>query len=152
MKKRILALILAAALLAAAIPGASAAPARVMDFPDVPAGVWYYPYVKDIYEAGILDGYDDGTFSGLDDMPWGQAFKLILLTIGCEDPEPVEGKRWDYKYIAPAIENKLVYSFDEAYLSETPTRLEVAHMVARGLGTFQPIRPRPSISQSRRCL
>lgn len=133
MKKRILALILAAALLAAAIPGASAAPARVMDFPDVPAGVWYYPYVKDIYEAGILDGYDDGTFSGLDDMPWGQAFKLILLTIGCEDPEPVEGKRWDYKYIAPAIENKLVYSFDEAYLSETPTRLEVAHMVARGL-------------------
>ena len=135
MKKRGLALLLTVVLAVSlmTLPGMGAQPEREMNFTDVPEGIWYYDYVKDLYEAGIIEGNGDGTFAGDDTMTWGQAFKLITLAIGCEEPEHVPGKSWAYPYIELAVDNRLVYSFDEAYLKDSPTRLQVAHMVARGL-------------------
>lgn len=134
MKEKISALVLAALLMMIGCPtAAAAATGGALPFPDVPEGIWYYEYVRDLYWDGIIGGYDDGTFSGNDSVSWGQAFKLILLTIGCEEPEAVAGEHWAYPYIELAIENKLVYKFDKEDLDETPTRLEIAQMTARAL-------------------
>lgn len=135
MKRRILTLLLALALTAAliAVPGSGAQLRREMDFTDVSPDNWYYSYVKELYEDGIVEGHGDGTFGGNESITWGQAFKLITLAIGCDKPERVEGKGWAYPYIQLALDNRLVYAFDEDYLGDSPTRLQVAHMVARAL-------------------
>ena len=136
MRKRVLSLLLTAALAAAllAAPGSGAEAWREMNLTDVPETAWYYPYVKDLYESGIVDGFEDGTFRGEETIAWGQAFKLITLAIGCQVPEPVEGKHWAYPYIQLARDNRLLkYYFDEDWLEWHPTRLQVAQMVARAL-------------------
>ena len=136
MRKRVLTLLLTAALAAAllAAPGSGAEARREMNLTDVPETAWYYPYVKDLYESGIVDGFEDNTYRGEESVAWGQAFKLITLAIGCQVPEPVEGKHWAYPYIQLARDNRLLkYYFDEDWLEWHPTRLQVAQMVARAL-------------------
>ena len=136
MRKRVLTLLLTAALAAAllAAPGSGAEAWREMNLTDVPETAWYYPYVKDLYESGIVDGFEDNTYRGEESIAWGQAFKLITLAIGCQVPEPVEGKHWAYPYIQLARDNRLLkYYFDEDWLEWHPTRLQVAQMVARAL-------------------
>ena len=136
MRKRVLSLLLTAALAAAllAAPGSGAEARREMNLTDVPETAWYYPYVKDLYESGIVDGFEDNTYRGEESIAWGQAFKLITLAIGCQVPEPVEGKHWAYPYIQLARDNRLLkYYFDEDWLEWHPTRLQVAQMVARAL-------------------
>ena len=136
MRKRVLTLLLTAALAAAllAAPGSGAEARREMNLTDVPETAWYYPYVKDLYESGIVDGFEDNAYRGEESIAWGQAFKLITLAIGCQVPEPVEGKHWAYPYIQLARDNRLLkYYFDEDWLEWHPTRLQVAQMVARAL-------------------
>ena len=136
MRKRVLSLLLTAALAAAllAAPGSGAEARQEMNLTDVPETAWYYPYVKDLYESGIVDGFEDNTYRGEESIAWGQAFKLITLAIGCQVPEPVEGKHWAYPYIQLARDNRLLkYYFDEDWLEWHPTRLQVAQMVARAL-------------------
>lgn len=131
MKKRAAVLFLAAVLAVTLCPPALAA--QPYPFPDVPEDHWSYPYILDLYEQGVLGGYPDGWFHRRDTLTWGQSFKLILGAIGVELPEREPGKHWAYTYIEPAIENRLVYSFDEDYLDEAPTRRDVARMAARAL-------------------
>ncbi len=133
MKKRFLSFLIAAALLAAMAPAAGAATVRTMNFSDVSQGEWFYDSVKELYEAGVIDGKGGNVFGSRDSVTWGEAFKLILLSLGCDAPKPAAGKHWAYPYIKLALDNRLVYSFDETQLDASPTRLQVAHMVARGL-------------------
>lgn len=134
MKRTVTAVALSALLMVIGGPSAAAGAAGgPLPFSDVPEWSWYYPYVRDLYQEGVISGYDDGTFSGQDCVSWGQAFKLLLLAIGCGEPETVPGGHWAYPYIEQAIENRLVYSFDPDDLDEVPTRLEVARMAARAL-------------------
>ena len=55
----------AAALAAAVVMGVSSTSfAAANPFSDVPAGHWAYKSVTDLAEAGIVDGYGDGTYRG----------------------------------------------------------------------------------------
>jgi len=59
MKKKLIASLLAALVLSAGSVFAAESP-----FADVPASHWSYSAVKSLVQAGIVDGYDDGTFKG----------------------------------------------------------------------------------------
>lgn len=59
MKKRLL-----QAAIAAALTVAFAVPAFANPFSDVPAKHWAYDAVNKLAEAGVVDGYGDGTFKG----------------------------------------------------------------------------------------
>ena len=132
MKKRIAVLFLAVLMAATISPGAAAAPRPL--FTDLPEGHWAYQYVAPLYKQGVVNGYPDGTFKPTQTVTWGECFKLILGAIGEEDiPERELGQHWAYPYIAPAIANRLMYSFDESYLDEVPSRQDVARMTARAL-------------------
>lgn len=136
MKKRAAVLFLAVVLavtLCPPAPALAAPPAQPYPFPDVAEDHWSYTYVLDLYEQEVLGGYPDGRFHPRDTLTWGQSFKLILGAIDVELPEREPGQHWAYSYIEPAIDNRLVYSFDEGSLDEAPTRRDVARMVARAL-------------------
>ena len=131
MKKRAATFFLAILLAASSSATAMAAPPA--PFPDVAENHWSYRYIVDLYGQGVLGGYPDGNFHCRDTLTWGQSFKLILGAIGVELPQREPGKHWAYSYIQPAVENRLVYSFNEEYLDGAPTRREVARMAARAL-------------------
>lgn len=132
MKKRIIVLLLAALLIVTS-GSATASAAAVSPFPDVSTGSWYFPYVRDLHQKGILNGYDNGTFSGGDNVSWGQSFKLILGSVGVTVKETVPGPYWASVYVDPAIANRLVYAFDNSQLNQIPTRLDIARMTARAM-------------------
>lgn len=133
MKKRFAVLALAVLLAVTSSPSAQAAQDRGSPFADLPEIRWSYQYVIPLYDQGVINGYPDGTFRPTGNVTWGEAFKLLLLATGCEEPEPEEGKHWAYPYIQAALDNRLVYRFDEEALDSVPTRLEVARMTARAL-------------------
>ena len=113
-------------------------------FPDMPQSHWAYPYVSDLVSQGVVNGCSDGTFQPTRSVTYGETFKLILLAIGVPQPkvepepesdpesEPVH-RHWAWPYIQPALDNRLVYSFNEEYLDAVPSRLDVARMSARAL-------------------
>lgn len=133
MKKRAAVLLLAVLLAVTMSPAAQAVPDRVTPFADLQEDHWSYPYVYDLYTQGVVGGYEDGTFQGSNPVTWGETFKLILLAIGCEPPEPDPEQHWAFPYIEPALDNRLVYVFDSEALDGVPTRLSVARMAARAL-------------------
>lgn len=134
MKKRIAVLFLAVLMAVSSSTTAMAAPdGPVSPFVDLAADHWSFQYVYDLYRQGVVAGDPEGTFRGTDPVTWGESFKLILLAIGEEEPERDEEKHWAWCYIQPALDNRLVYSFDEAYLNGVPSRLDVARMAARAL-------------------
>jgi len=133
MKKRIAILFLAVLLAATSSTTAMADPGPFSPFADLPVDHWSFSYVCDLYAQGVVGGYEDGTFRGKNPVTWGEAFKLILLAVGVDDPEPEPDAHWAFCYIQPALDNRLVYSFDEERLNDNPTRLNVARMAARAL-------------------
>ena len=118
MKKRIAILLLAVLLAVTSSPVATATPtaepvdARGPLFTDLPADHWAHEYVAPLYEQGVVNGYPDGSFRPTKTVTWGEAFKLILLAIGEDEPEPQPGEHWAYPYIEPAISNRLMYVFE----------------------------------------
>lgn len=133
MKKRLAVPLLAVLMAVTLSPSAQAVPDLGSPFADLPEAHWSYQYVLPLYEQEVVNGYPDGTFRPAGDVTWGESFKLLLLATGCEQPEPEEGKHWAYPYIQPALDNQLVYRYDEEALDDIPTRLEVARMTARAL-------------------
>lgn len=134
MKKRIAVLALAVLLAVTVSPAAQAAPDRGSPFADLQEDHWSYEYVASLYEQGVVNGYPDGTFRPTGSVTWGESFKLMLLAMDCEEPERDPEQHWAYPYIQLALDNRLVYDYNESTLDEVPTRLHVARMAARGLG------------------
>ena len=103
-------------------------------FTDLPEDHWSYPYVADLVGQGVVNGYPDGSFQPRIDVTYGEAFKLILLAIGVPEPEAAEpDQHWAQPYVQPALDNRLMYSFNEEYLNAAPSRQTLARMVARAL-------------------
>ena len=137
MKKRAAALLLVFLLTISFSTPAMAAESPVFAarslFPDLPEDHWAYQYVSDLVRQGVVNGCSDGTFQPTRSVTYGEIFKLILLAIGVPQPEEEPGRHWAWPYIQPALDNRLVYSFNEGYLDAVPTRREVARMAARAL-------------------
>ncbi len=133
MKRRILPLLLAAVLLLSCAPAAAGSAPVTSPFSDVPENMWCYPYVLDLYQKGIVRGVGNDIFCPDGLVTWGQAFKLILGAVGVTADESENNGSWADVYIQPAISNRLVDSFRAANLEKTPTRLQIARMVARAL-------------------
>ena len=110
MKQKILSLLLVFGL-SLSIPAAAAGP---LPFTDVSSDLWYYTYVKDLYDAGVVDGTTPTTFSPQGDVTLGQALKLILLSAGYSEPEQ-SGEHWASGYYALASERGFQVLCDYAH-------------------------------------
>lgn len=79
MKRKILALMLAAVMVVGLAPAASAA-----NFSDV-AGRWSEPYIADMTELGLYKGYDDGLFHPTDSLTTAQAISICVRMCGFDE-------------------------------------------------------------------
>lgn len=55
------------------------------EFPDVSSGAWYYPYVQDVSEKGLMGGYSDGRFGPNDKLTRGQFATVLWRMSGSPD-------------------------------------------------------------------
>lgn len=96
-------------------------------FSDISAGQWYENYVCVASNNGIIDGYDDGTFKGGDEINFVEAAKIIVIGF---EYEVEEGDEWYEGYVNVLQDNNYIPSTIDA-LSKQITRGEMAEMIWR---------------------
>lgn len=113
-------------------------------FTDCNKDHWAYEYIKELSEAGIIDGYEDGTFLPEKNVNREEFVKLIVSGTGLYnsnaeiDFADVPKTAWFYKYVASAKEAGIVsgvsdFSFGAGGLM---TRQDVAVIVSRIVDKF----------------
>lgn len=110
-------------------------------YSDVSAESWYAEYVTALSSAGIVEGYGDGTFRPDGSVTWGEALKLVLLTVGYEEREPLPGGTWASGYQALALELRILEG--EVDLNAAITRQETALLLAGAIGLAPSDSPSP---------
>ena len=130
MKQKILSLLLLCCLsFSLAVPASAASS---LPFSDVPSNIWYYTYVKDLYDSKVINGTTATTFSPQGTVTFGQALKLILLAAGYEEQAPTT-THWASGYLTKALEDGLVPVEKTIVLNDPITRLDYAQLAAKAL-------------------
>lgn len=96
-------------------------------FSDVPANMWYTPYVCFAKDEGIVEGYEDGTFKPAQKIIFVEALKITTVGFG---NEYVEGTPW-YKDTVDYAANMNVIPLDIDSFSEKLTRGQMAELITR---------------------
>ena len=100
--------------------GSQAAP-----FKDVPAGSTFAGYIAYCVEAGIIDGYADGTFRPSNKLTGFAFLKMLLTAMGYDSAvEHFTGTNWTVNVARRAIENGLTDGNDDFVGTDLATREE----------------------------
>lgn len=93
-----------------------------IEFKDVDNKYWGAQYIKTAALAGVISGFEDGSFRPEEKITYEQAVKIIVRYIENYDMAYPEG------YVAFAVENGISDSV-EALIGETLTRGETAYLI-----------------------
>lgn len=110
-------------------------------FSDLRLDAWYYEYVADLAEAGVISGYPDGSFRPGNFVTWGEALKTMTIATGFptiesgEDEEEAEkteeeSGHWAQAYLEFALEKGFLESGEGIELDEFISREETAELLA----------------------
>ena len=99
-------------------------------FSDVSEEDWFYPYVQQLGQAGVIAGYPDGTFGPDDPVTLGAALALLLRGAGYEGQEAA-GSHWASGYLELALSLGLLEGAGEEDLDGAASRLLIAQMAAK---------------------
>lgn len=105
-------------------------------FSDLSSDAWYYDYVNDLYNQGVISGYEDNTFRPERTVTTGEALKMILLASGYWESEPVTN-HWASGYHYLALEFSILERGDITDLDVPVTRAMMAKIAANALGIEQ---------------
>ena len=122
----------AALTLSAALLFCPAAQAEENRFTDVSETDWFYPYVMDLSEKKVINGYPDGTFQPQNTVTAGEALALIVTAAGNDSKTPTED-HWASGYASFAVTRGYISEEDVQDLNRPMTRLEIARLAAKAL-------------------
>ena len=97
-------------------------------FVDVVDGQWYNPYICELKERGVINGYPDGTFKPGQNVSFVEALKIISLAAGYDIPSG--GEAWYSNYVDVA-EGKNIIPLSIKTFSQAITRGEMADLISR---------------------
>lgn len=136
MKKRI-ALMIAVVMLISMLPAVAYA-GQAMVFTDVKDTDWFKPFVDEMSEKGICEGYGNGLYGSQDNLQADQLIKLVVIAMGY-NPEACDTDiYWACKYIKQAKELGLVKDGEFTDYEVNIKRGEIARIIARGLAESFP--------------
>lgn len=96
-------------------------------FPDVTPSDWFYEYVCEASNNGILDGYSDGTFKPANNINFAEASKIIVNAFGYETSQ----KDIWYESFVEKLEEFNVIPTTIRSVSKNISRGEMAEMIYR---------------------
>lgn len=105
-------------------------------FSDISTSAWYYDYVNDLYNEGVVNGYEDSTFRPERTVTTGETLKMILLAAGFQEPEPAT-QHWASGYLDLALEYGILDRGDITDLDVPISRVLMAKIAANALGIEQ---------------
>ena len=105
-------------------------------FSDVQESNWFYDYVMELSEGGVIGGRGDGSFDPASPVTVGEALKLVLLAAGAEE-QSATGTHWASGYADYARTNGILPDELLADLDAPILRLDVARLAAGALGYGQ---------------
>lgn len=100
-------------------------------FTDVGTSTWCYKYVTELSDAGVIDGYANGSFKPDSTISYGAALKLVMLSAGYAEQAPTNSNVFS-GYLAKAQADGLV-TRSNVNLAAPITRLQVAQLAAGAL-------------------
>ncbi|MGM9619069.1 MAG: GH25 family lysozyme [Oscillospiraceae bacterium] len=127
MKKRLVGMALALTLLLG-----FSVPARAASFSDVKASLWCAQQIYDMAEAGVINGYGDGTYRPDNPVTCGAALKLVLLAAGYPE-QPATGTNTLSGYYDYALKKGFIDEGEITDLKAEASRLLIARLTARAL-------------------
>ena len=99
-------------------------------YTDVKSTDWFYPYVMDLTESGVIGGNTATTYAPRNAVTWGEALKMVLLAAGY-DEQPSDGSHWASGYLSLALSEGILK--ESVPLREAITRGELAQLAAGAL-------------------
>ncbi len=107
------------------------------DFPDVPPTHWAYQNVMAAKQAGIINGYPNGSFGPDDLVTRSQVAKMVstarslTYTGGLADFPDVPPTHWSYNYVMAARQNKIIGGYPNGYfgVDDQAQRSQMSKMV-----------------------
>ncbi len=124
-------------------------------FPDVLPGDWFARYVVQLASSGVVNGYLDGTFRPDNNVTWGEALKLILLSSGFSAQDPPEAEKeeaaphWAAGYLAFAEKAGYLKKGSVGDLDSPISRNELADLCAAALELTVQAQPNPYADSTR---
>lgn len=119
-------------------PSKPVTPVTPVTFSDVPNNAnteWYYTAVTELAGAGIINGYEDGTFRPANEVTYGQALKLIMMAAGYDDLSRTGGD-WAKGFHDKALEDGLLTQ--SVNLDRKITRKAIADIAYKALKLDKP--------------
>ncbi len=111
---------------------------------DADAGsAWARPYVKAAVDAGIINGFNDGTFRAGESVTYEQAIKMLICAVGMQDLAEQElmnlemsgsNVTWSSGYISVAAEKDITVNAVAKDVTSPATRGIVAILTSNALG------------------
>ena len=116
----------------------------VPTFADVPEDAWYFDYVEQAVQKGIVTGYSDadgnltGMFGPGDAVSRAEATKILVKAFNLPEtltPVPsftdVEQNDWFYKYVLTAYNQSVIDGYGNGYFgpADRVTRAQIAKMI-----------------------
>jgi len=133
-------------------PTPTASPTPSLSFPDVPADYWAYTEIMSLVEAGVVNGYPDGTFKPEFPVTRAEFAKMALLSLGyaLEFPETpsfpdLVKEEWYYGYVEGAVKHGLVKGYPDGTFQPQGniTMAEILTVVVRAKGWEEAAPPGP---------
>ena len=155
MKRKIISLILIAAVVSTVLLVGSSASTDGFPFTDVKPKSWYYDAVHEVWEAGLINGKTPTTYGPTDTMTRAELVTLMARISGDDVStageyaakfHDVGAKAWHRSYVGWAVKNSIVNGYDgDVFKPDSPiTRQELAAVIVRFiryLGALLPSEP-----------
>ncbi len=103
-------------------------------FSDVKGSFWGAPYIQAAVEAGLVDGYIDGTFKPNGTVTYEEAITMMLKVLGYSNDD--FGASYPYGQVGTAESLNMTTGMD-SYIGQPLTRRQVAMLVSNTLDTKQ---------------
>lgn len=101
------------------------------DVANTEANKWYYNEVMQLASAGVIGGYEDGTFRPTGEVTYGEALKMIMMAAGYPAQAPT-GKHWASGYLTRAQADGLLAA-GTVNLDRVISRYAIADIAVKAL-------------------
>ena len=104
-------------------------------FTDLSESAWYYGYVDDLYNGGVINGYTDGTIRPQGQVTIGEALKMILVAARYpeQSPTPADPYQWASGYRALAVTLGIFEPDEYKDLNQPANRALIARIAAKAM-------------------
>ena len=107
-----------------------------IQFTDLPSDHWAYEYITTLVDAGVINGYDDGTYKPSGTIKRSEFLKLIVTSCIPNDINisemPTEMQHWAAGYVAFAEQSDLIpeNTITIENIDEPITRIEMVRIIS----------------------